>query len=353
MASQLLNTVASGTLKLNKIKLPTGVRTGIGTVTEWSTGSDGSTITQGYIRNALDGSITPMSGYLNWGDVFVESVSDDWTTYYTPPGIGQFTNAELVSTSTANGSVFRGTYTIESSGNAYLFGSTSSTLVGMPMNGTTQYVSITVPAGHEVSVDFAIRAQNYITRNSTSIYSCYMPTQYSSIYGYLSTSSALVDPVTQSANVKEYVNLRVPIMTSSTPSNGEVETTLSYKNTTSASQTIYARIIGRGGVPFTSIKLNSTDPYYCTSGSLVVSFITTLTIRLIKSAVNIPGTPEAFPAGKPLNIIGTNGNVFIDDSGNMTLDLPNVYYVKRGNYHLKIDSTGVKTSSDGKSWLAK
>jgi hypothetical protein len=69
--------------------------------------------------------------------------------------------------------------------------------------------------------------------------------------------------------------------------------------------------------------------------------------------VNIPGTPEAFPAGKPLNLIGYNGNVFIDDSGNMTLDLPNVYYVKRGNYHLKIDSTGVKTSSDGKAWLAK
>jgi hypothetical protein len=352
MASQLLNTTVSGTLKLNKIKLPNGLISE-GKVSSWSSGSDGSTITQGYIRNTLDGSITPMNGYLNWGDVFVESVSDDLATYYTPPGVGTFIQAETVSTSTANGSVFSGTYTIESSGNAFLFGGTSSSLVGMPMNGTTQYVSITIPAGHEVSVDFAIRAQTYIKRSSTSIYSCYMPTLYSSIYGYLSTSSALVDPVTQSANIKDYVNLRVPLMTSSTPSNGEVETTLSYKNTTSTSQTIYARIIGRGGVPLTSIKLNSTDSGYCTNGSLVVSFTTTLTTRLIKSAVNIPGTPEAFPAGKPLNLIGYNGNVFIDDSGNMTLDLPNVYYVKRGNYHLKIDSTGVKTSSDGKAWLAK
>lgn len=352
MASQLLNTDVSGTLKLNKIKLPNGLISG-GQGYSWSSGSDGSTITQGYIRNAITGSITHRYDYLKWGDVFVDSVSDDWTTYYTPPGLGQSTDAELVRTSYANGSVFSGTYSIESSGNAYLFGKTPSSLVGMPMNGTTQYVPITVPAGHEVSVDFLIWAQTYIKRNSTAIYSCYMPTRYSSIYGYLSTSSSLVDPVTQSANIKDYANLQVPLMTSSTPSNGEVETTLSYKNTTSSSQTIYARIIGRGGVPLTSIKLNSTDYNYCTNGSLVVSFITTLTIRLIKSAVSIPGTPEAFPAGKPLNLIGYNGNVFIDDSGNMTLDLPNVYYVKRGNYHLKIDSTGVKTSSDGKAWLDK
>lgn len=350
MASQLLNTDVSGTLKLNKLKLPDGLFLE-GAHVDWSSGSNGSTITQGYIRSVIDGSITPMDDYLNWGAVFTDKVSDDLATYYIPSTPGESTPSSTVSTSTANGSMFSGTITVNSSGNAYLFGSTNSSLAGLPMNGTTQYVSITIPAGHEVSVDFAVMAASYISRSGTAIYSCYMPTTYSSIYAYLSTTSSLVDPT--STSVLQYVSLRVPLMTSSNPSTGESETTLSYKNTTSASKTIYARIVGKGGIPLTSIKLNSTDYGYCTSGSLNISFRTTLTTRLIKSEVNIPGTPEAFPAGKPLNIIGTNGNVFIDSLGNMTLDLPNIYYVKRGNYHLKIDSTGVKTSTDGRAWLSK
>lgn len=352
MASQLLNTDISGTLKLNKLKLPTGVfRHGDGAVVEWSSGSDGSTITQGYIRSTIDGSIVINNNYLRWSAVFVDNVSDDLATYYIPKRLGQYTPESTVSTSTTTGIDFSGTYTIESSGNCWIFGSSSATVVGMPMTGATQYVSITVPVGHEVLVDFTIAASDIIRRNGTAIYSCYMPTSYSSIYAYLSTTSSLVSPT--SSYVVSMNSLKIPMRTISSTSSGEVTTQLNYKNTTSASKTIYARIVGVGGVPISSIKLNSTDPNYTTNGSLTLKFKTGLSVELKKSAISTPDTPESFPAGKPLNIIGTNGNVFIDTLGNMTLDLPSVYYVKRGNYHLKIDSTGVGTSSDGMAWLSK
>lgn len=350
MASQLLNTDVSGILKLNKIKLPNGQLNADGGWAAWSSGGDGSTITHGYISNPADGSLEAQDGIVQWGGVFMDNVSDDLSTYYTPPTLEQYSPSLTLSTSETVGSTFVGTYTIDSSGNAYLFGGRTTDSVGIPVNVRTQYVSITIPVGHEVSVDFSIKAPDYIKYSGNAIYSCSMSSYVTSIKALLSTTSALVLPT--ASNVLTQGTLRVPIMTNSSPNNGEVGVSLSYKNTTSESKTIYAKIVGVGGTPIQNIRMTSGGAI-CTSGSLTVSFMATVTVRLIKSEVNIPNTPEAFPAGRPLNLIGQNGNVFIDDVGNMTLDLPSVYYVKRGNYHLKIDSTGVKTSNNGTNWASK
>lgn len=350
MASQLLNTDISGLLKLNKIKLPNGTLDADGSWTDWSSGGDGSTITHGYISNPADGSLEARDGIVQWGGVFMDNISDDLATYYTPPTQGQYSPSSTVSTSETNGSKFSGTFTIDSNGDAFLFGGRTTNSAGIPVNGSTQYVSITIPAGHEASVDFTIKAADYIKRGGVDVHSCSMSSYVASISAMLSTTATLVLPT--STNVLKKGTLRVPIKTSNSMTDGEVGVTLSYKNTTSESKTIFARIVGVGGTPIQNIRMTSGGAI-CTSGSIVVSFLTSIVVNIIKSEVNIPGAPEAFPAGKPLTLIGQNGNVFIDDAGNMTLDLPSVYYVRRGRYYLKIDSSGIKTSSNGTTWTSK
>lgn len=346
--SELKDTTVTGIMKLNKIITPMGPNmkyNGVVISSDLGLGNADNTLT--YTNPMSD---TP----LMWSGTFADSITDNVTAYYKPGTQGTSTPQSTTTGTTTTGNQ-KSFDTTVSSGSAFFWGSVqSSTLYPIPLNGSTEYRQVVVPVGKSVKLDFTLTAPDYLLYTpATPIQSCMVTSRSSSVYLTVSSASAVINPKVANSNLLYSEAFMVPYKTTDGSANGN-DSTISYTcNNISGSSnvTIYVRVTGIGGGPaLTNIR---TANYAVTSGTLRIYLKASCAMTTITPASSTPSTPEEFPAGKPLHKMGTTGYVMIDSNGNMTLDLPSTYYVKRGSKHMRITSSGLQTSSDGKTWTSK
>lgn len=138
----------------------------------------------------------------------------------------------------------------------------------------------------------------------------------------------------------QMTNIFLPFKTSQTSIAITPTMTYSYTNSSRRIETVYLHIILTvNGSPIYNIrKVSGGEIQY--SGTLTYVLKANL-------AYVIEDESDVFPLGSPYYNYATDGYVIIRDEDSITAMLPETFFVKRGNFCYKIDSSGIKKSTNG------
>lgn len=282
-----------------------------------------------------------------WGNpVDKELPAKQLSGYYTP-GDEIDSTMEVVETGAKSYSASLTAHTV---GYGYLFlngspgqnvGTYHSSLRLDTTNNSDPYMFVLRP-GDTLNITVGLDNPSGLIHNGAKIYS-YSTNLTPKASVVLSTQS---DPATamNSTNLLSedgngLTELTLPITTTSSTSSSR-HYSYSYTNNLNRVRNVYLHII---------LKVQNSSLYdirKVSGGMVQTSGVLTYVLKpyLSYSIMNIFDT---FPLGSPYCNYGTDGYVIIRNEDSITAMLPDTFYVKRGDFCYKIDSTGIKKSTDG------
>lgn len=244
---------------------------------------------------------------------------------------------------TCTGNVTSMSGTIDSNGNAYLFGTTSNSSSNiyrsLYINGSSTYKSYTVPAGKKLSVIVKLESDSYMkVGTSSNVYSCGMGNTGT-------TFKAVLSETTYSPIFLNSLSLTVPTYTTN-GNNYTSNVTLTYTNpSTTTSKTIYVRVVAlQTGIPIQNVKTSASGKIL-NSGTLYMYPKASIT----SAQLITPEIPASQPSGD-VALYGSDGYVLVNGN-NVTYRKGNIFLVKNNNFIFKVEESTVKCSSNGgKTW---
>lgn len=289
-----------------------------------------------------------------WGNpVDKELPSTQLNGYYTP-GDDLDSQVEVVETGAKSYSASLTAHTV---GYGYLFlkgspgqnvGTYHSSLRLDSTNNSDPYMFVLSP-GDTLNITVGLDNPSGLIHNGAKIYS-YSTNMTPKASVILSTQS---DPETamdstnlliEDGNGSTVTELTLPITTTNTTSSSR-HYSYSYTNNLNRIRTVYLHII---------LKVQNSSLYdirKISGGDIQTSGMLTYILKPYLS-YSIENELDTFPLGSPYCNYGTDGYVIIRNEESITAMLPDTFYVKRGNFCYKIDSTGIKKSTDGgTSWV--
>lgn len=245
---------------------------------------------------------------------------------------------------TCTGNVTSMSGTIDSNGNAYLFGTTSNSSSSniyrsLYINGSSTYQSYTVPAGKKLSVIVKLESDSYMkVGTSSNVYSCGMGNTGTTFKAVLSETN--YSPIFLNSHF-----LTVPTYTTN-GNNYTSNVTLTYTNpSTTTSKTIYVRVVAlQTGIPIQNVKTSASGKTL-KSGTLYMYPKASIT----SAQLITPEIPASQPSGD-VALYGSDGYVLVNGN-NVTYRKGNIFLVKNNNFIFKVEGSTVKCSSNGgKTW---
>lgn len=277
------------------------------------------------------------------GATYGGTVTNDISTYYTYP-IKETLSSVGTSSSSSN-YIYRNA---DITNNCLLFfGSDldSEELRPVYIHGSLQYYQVTIPAGKilEATITFNSTGLKLGTNGGgVLVYGVTVENAQRVFYCEVSSTAQSTSYV-EGPNALEYSYLSLPRLNTSTSST----TILRYHNESSTSKSVYIRAgVRQSGTTLRHIY-NTSGSAEATSGSYTIGF--KASVSNIK--FNTPRQACSYPNGKTAHY-GNNGYVLVDpDAGNVDISLPSIFFIKRGNYCLRL-MNGFREFSinEGETW---
>jgi hypothetical protein len=269
--------------------------------------------------------------------------------YYNPDD--EFYAWNVVSTAANTYTTNLTLYTI---GYGYLFldgspgsnvGKYHSSLPLDPANNSVPY-EFTVGAGQTLTMNITLTNPSGLMHNGSKIYSCSRNGGFSAsviLSDFSDPEDALAGDNLLSREISgmlQPTSLILPFVTSETGNAIDLGNQYSYTNNTRRSQTVYLHII---------LKVQNSYIYNIrkTSGGTVQTSGTLTYVLKPDLSYSISGEDNTFPLGYPYCNYATDGYVIIRSEDSITAMLPETFFVKRGDFCYKIDSSGIKKSTNG------
>lgn len=287
-----------------------------------------------------------------WGNPVDKALPTRQLEGYYNPDLGLGPSMTTVSTGAKTYSANLTTY---DAGYGYFFlngfpgqntGTYHSSLPLDPANGSDAYEFVVGPR-ETLTVEISLENVSGLMHNGSTIYS-YSTTSHptaSIILSDYSEGDMAIDDINHftridTGGLTELTEILLPFKTSQSSSSAVRGSTYSYTNSTRFPKTVYLHII---------LKVSNSPIFNIrkVSGG-AIQYSGTLTYVLKPNlSYSIEGEPNVFPLGSPYCNYATDGYVIIRSEDSITAMLPETFYVKRGDFCYKIDSSGIKKSING------